>query len=757
MSPGCSDTPRRPPCWSTCTGRSPDSSRRRRPPRCWPLGRQIRNAWRRCGFPRRGRWWYSARTSPWTSACTRGPTRRSASFPTTTSPGRSPRAAGPSAGWCCSPTPAACCRTSASGCWLPTRTPNGPSPHRSTMSGRSCAAGEASRSSTISSSAQQPLYQVLPGGCRCPLQTTSACPSAHMTLGGIGYERSSGFATTNAMVVPLRHGCSIWRGPASAPPSRDPRRAWLKATESRNPVSSPRPHLVATRASRSSGSLHPPKASRHGRTLPSSRSHDHRSRWRSRRAAAPTRLPNSPEDCRRPRWAPATTAHSHPTATWISISMSRASGQPPRSGDAHGPARQPDPFGIPASHGRYAASLEELRRAGRFDCRTPQALRRAMETLRRDQALQDAGGRWVIGRPDPVDFVPGDIAAIRKIVGGTTVLKDALLAQIKHAWPSTGGEVALTRAAADTMLIELTTAVPYFIPAAASGAVLFSHPPAPALLERLRLPFAQVLVVFGADLELDPGTYTWPDSLRRATTATAFDLVYGMLTRGGYLTGMVLLADEDGRLRDDVIWIVAANPDPALPPPACLDRVRGMLRGWRTAATLAPIAHTVAAAVAWGGWRPPAPAPDLPGDPASRQWRKTTKRNAFLARERRGDMIGVHVIDLESSLAAAQSSLQPGEESLRQRASPRPHDRRGHSRRVRIGPRDAWHYEQRWIPPVRVLGDRQQLAPPLTVRCLPAPSSIGDRPLNDDPLSSLGRPALSVSPEELAEPGIDLA
>ncbi len=380
-----------------------------------------------------------------------------------------------------------------------------------------------------------------------------------------------------------------------------------------------------------------------------------------------------------------------------------------------------------------------------------------METLRRDQALQDAGGRWVIGRPDPVDFVPGDIAAIRKIVGGTTVLKDALLAQIKHAWPSTGGEVALTRAAADTMLIELTTAVPYFIPAAASGAVLFSHPPAPALLERLRLPFAQVLVVFGADLELDPGTYTWPDSLRRATTATAFDLVYGILTRGGYLTGMVLLADEDGRLRDDVIWIVAANPDPALPPPACLDRVRGMLRGWRTAATLAPIAHTVAAAVAWGGWRPPAPAPDLPGDPASRQWRKTTKRNAFRARERRGDMIGVHVIDLERSLAAAQSSLQPGEESLRQRASPRPHDRRGHSRRVRIGPRDAWHYEQRWIPPVRVLGDRQQLAPPLTVRCLPAPSSIGDRPLNDDPLSSLGRPALSVSPEELAEPGIDLA
>jgi hypothetical protein len=295
----------------------------------------------------------------------------------------------------------------------------------------------------------------------------------------------------------------------------------------------------------------------------------------------------------------------------------------------------PNPFGIPASHDRYASSLEDLRRAGRFDCRTPQALRHAMETLRRDQALQDAGGRWVIGRPDPIDFVPGDIAAIRKIVGGTTILKDTLLARIERAWPSTGAEVALTKAAADTMLIELTTAVPYFIPAAASGAVLGSQPPAPALLDRLRLPFPRVLIVFGTDLELDPAWYSWPESLRHATTATTFDLVHGILTRGGYLTGMVLLADHHGRLRDDLIWIVAANPDPTLPPPASLDRVRGMLRGWQTAATLTPIVHTVAAAVAWGGWQAPPPAPHLPGDLTARQWRKAAKRNAFRARERR--------------------------------------------------------------------------------------------------------------------------
>jgi hypothetical protein len=213
---------------------------------------------------------------------------------------------------------------------------------------------------------------------------------------------------------------------------------------------------------------------------------------------------------------------------------------------------------------------------------------------------------------------------------------------------------------------------------------------------------------------------------------------------------MVLLADHDGRLRDDLIWIVTANPDTSLPPPASLDRVRGMVRGWRTAATLAPIVHTVAAAVAWGGWQ--SPAPDLPGDLSARQWRKAAKRNAFRARERRGDMIGVHVIDLERSLAASQ----PGAQAPGQRGSPRPHDRRGHSRRVRIGPRDAWHYEQRWIPPVRVLGGRPQLASPLVVRRLPAPSGPSDGSLRDHPPGPVDRPGLIDPPEELAGPGIDL-
>ncbi len=222
----------------------------------------------------------------------------------------------------------------------------------------------------------------------------------------------------------------------------------------------------------------------------------------------------------------------------------------------------PNPFGLPDDDDTYQATLVELQRAGRFQVVTAAALRRALQVLRRDSALQQASGRWIVGRPDPAEFVPGDVAAIRKIVGATTVTKSALLDSVRRTWPALGGEVELSRRFTHTMLIELTSAVPYFIPATASGAVLLSRPPAPPLLEplRLRLPFAQVLVLFGADLDLHPSRYPWPP--RRPSSGRSHDLVGGMTSRGAYLTGMVLLADPDGRLQDDLIWIVAANPDP---------------------------------------------------------------------------------------------------------------------------------------------------------------------------------------------------
>jgi hypothetical protein len=209
-------------------------------------------------------------------------------------------------------------------------------------------------------------------------------------------------------------------------------------------------------------------------------------------------------------------------------------------------------------------------------------------------------------------------------------------------------------------------------------------------------------------------------------------MLNGMITRGGNLTGLVLLADSQGRLRDDVLWLVSANPDPSLPHPASLDHIRGVLRGWRSQATLRPLVDSLAAAVSWGDWQAPRVDLDLPQDPGSRQWRKAVRRGVFRRREPQGAALGVRVIDLERSVvrAAGLQHLKQG------RASPRPHVRIGHYRRVRVGPRSDWHYEIRWIPPVGVLGYDLDTVDPnrLVVHRLPPP-----------PSSELSSPATSPS------------
>jgi hypothetical protein len=311
-------------------------------------------------------------------------------------------------------------------------------------------------------------------------------------------------------------------------------------------------------------------------------------------------------------------------------------------------------------------------------------------------------------------------------------------------------------------LVDLTTAVPYFIPTTAALGVLASRPPDPDLQQRLRLPFPRVLVVFGTDLQLDPHTHQWPtdypyQQLPRHSIARQ------LIDRGGYVSGMVLLADQAGQQRDDLLWIVAANPDPTLPWPANLDRIRGTLRGWRTASTLAPLVTNIAAAVAWGAWQPPAdPLPLLP-DPGSRQWRKAIKRGAFRRREPRGDAVGIHVLDLGRNPSHTLQPQRPGQASTGSRSSPIPHLRAGHFRRVRVGPRDDWHYQVRWIAPTLVRGDQpehdrlvvRRLPPPPIPRPAPEPPAQPSRARPDRPLIREPGPAAPEPHRQPPLPGPD--
>jgi hypothetical protein len=392
------------------------------------------------------------------------------------------------------------------------------------------------------------------------------------------------------------------------------------------------------------------------------------------------------------------------------------------------------PLGIPVDDRDFDRSFLELGRTGRLARLTPETITGAIRSLARDAVLQYASGRWRPGQADPADFVPGDAAAIRAIVCDA-IVRDVAAATILQGRPPTGGihgpgvQWLLEQPVMASLLIDVATAVPYFIPTTAAAAVLASHPPHPDLRQDLRLPFERVLVVFGADLELNQSSFPWPPAFP-TDQASTFGIVGELLERGGHLSGMVLLASSDGRLHDDVVWLVAANPDPNRPWPASMDRIRGAVRGWRHCADLGPLADNVAAAIAWAPWRQPPPTPDIPPHLSDRQLRKALKHNSVRVRERQGALVGVHVLDLDRT-TPAEPSANDGQPSAAGRGSPIAHLRSGHFRRVRVGPRAAFHYQVRWIPPVWVHGDPDRAAQRLVIRRLPPPAAWTHTPVQE--------------------------
>ncbi len=413
----------------------------------------------------------------------------------------------------------------------------------------------------------------------------------------------------------------------------------------------------------------------------------------------------------------------------------------------------PSPLGHLSYEADRLQALGEFQHDRRFDGLTDDVVECSLGCLSRDERLRQASGRWVPGRPDPQEFVPGDVAAIRVGAGKPILIR---------GWQTdTGGGMHrfmfelrdLRQHPMKTLdLVDLTCAVPYFIPTTAAIGVLASHPPDQDLLRRLRLPFDRVRVVFGADLELDPRTHRWPSDYPHRQLPR-HSIARQVIDRGGFVSGMVLLADQAGRLRDDLLWIVAANPDPTLPWPANLDRVRGVLRGWRSASTLAPLVTNIAAAVAWGAWQPPAAPLPLP-DPESRQWRKAVKRGVFRRREPPGDAVGVHVLDLGRTPTQTRHIPDPGETTTASRNSPIPHLRGGHFRRVRVGPRNDWNYDVRWIAPTLVRGD-QPAGERLVIRRLPPPPAWNRTPHFFDPQALDPQASSRSGPSPVSLPGPD--
>jgi hypothetical protein len=309
------------------------------------------------------------------------------------------------------------------------------------------------------------------------------------------------------------------------------------------------------------------------------------------------------------------------------------------------------PFGIPVTSEDASAVLQELRLADRYAAVTREAVIHALRTSLRDHGLLRISGRWTPGDPDPSLFLPGDIAALRAIVT-QPLIADAIRFRVEDrpggsALTSLADVDRLLRNPAPTsLLVEVYRAEPRFIPPSATAALLATRPPDPQALAAVRLPAARTLVVFGADLPLDHRAYPLPDEAVRQLPHD--NIAREMRARGGAVSGVVLLADPNGALKDECLWLLAANPDPSLPFPSSVDHVRTVMRGWRSQAQLSHLVERVAAAVVGAAWKLPLSSPEnvgLPVGPQAQQW--------FRHYERDGGAVQAWVLDLEETTTRA--------------------------------------------------------------------------------------------------------
>jgi hypothetical protein len=327
----------------------------------------------------------------------------------------------------------------------------------------------------------------------------------------------------------------------------------------------------------------------------------------------------------------------------------------------------------------------------------------------RDMALTDHRWRGVERRQGG-PFVPGDVLRLRVLVGTWLLaLRDPTL--VTHDGQS-GSEEVYEPEREDAMLQLLYGATPYFLPASAAYGIMASQPPEAELLAELRLPYPAVAVFFAAEFDVPAELQGGEEVLRtreragptleevlagkrpwanQAPAHIRFPTLSAVRGHDTAVAGVVLTATEDGNL-DDLVLFVLSKPRPR---DARFSVVEGQLHRCR----LRPLVENLAAAVAWGDWQPPVGGFELPADAGSSEFRRAINRGVFRRQEPRGVFGGVRVLDAPKMFRRLADDDVQGAAGHR---SPATHLRRGHWRRQRVGPRDSWRYEPRFIAPVVV-------------------------------------------------------
>jgi hypothetical protein len=353
----------------------------------------------------------------------------------------------------------------------------------------------------------------------------------------------------------------------------------------------------------------------------------------------------------------------------------------------------------------------------------------AFDRQYRDQAIATASGRWTDDfEPRRRDYVPGDVCGLRAGAMHGTLVQTREIADRDEAALQPGERERTEHELA--ICAWLYSAVPHFLGVSSAIGITGSYPPEADLLDALVLPYPAVAVYFGADLTL-PGSLIGADrelhalagrtdNARgegqrrfRADEFPPFTMTGAHLALSRRqeiaLAGVVFHAEPDGRLADLVLWLTVVPDLPA-------GHRRRVTPGFLSRATARPLALNLAAVAAWGAWTPPPVGLHLPDDIESPAWRKHVRRGQFRRHEPTGAALGVRVLDVSRGTDAAS----PGDDS---HGSPATHMRRGHWRRQRVGPREDWRYEQRWIAPVLVNPGNDRGT--VTVYRLPEPPDPG--------------------------------
>lgn len=329
------------------------------------------------------------------------------------------------------------------------------------------------------------------------------------------------------------------------------------------------------------------------------------------------------------------------------------------------------------------------------------------ERLSWDTDVAFSSGRWEDGEPDPERFIPGDVVALRTFILGELGRRAA--ARLRR------GDVL----SALWMACEIQVfyaAKSYFVPAECVDALVDAHPPAEELDDLLVLSAPITAIWFGKEVPF-PSEFDFVDDVAPAHLKAALEnwadaeaQPYGVnaglfkeSTRGrdGRLTGLVLFSDEDGHLEEEVLWVMSSAQPLDDPASAGWDRDRGLVAGYLSRSAFGGLARAAAATVAWGGWLPPTERLVMPSDPRAR--RRVVQTSSFRRKEPHGAVAGVRVLDAARTVPTTVVGSEAAGRAALDRLSPVPHWRKPDVRRYRIGPRDAWHYEERKIGRSRVM------------------------------------------------------